>query len=75
MHVHIRTIIMCNKYFGWADQRDKVYFIFHKVAKVLCTYMDSYANNCWCEILNGDKTNFKHNPLLIAYLLFPYFAW
>ena len=37
MHKSINHIInsIIILYFVWADQRDKVYFIFHKVARVL----------------------------------------
>ena len=57
------------KYFAWADQRAKVYLIFHKVASVLygksivtCAIwkiQHSYANNCCygCEIPDVDSSN------------------
>ena len=41
------------KYFAWADQRAKVYFIFHKSSKCAVWKIKySYANNCYyrCEI-------------------------
>ena len=55
-------------YFAWADQRDKVYLIFHKVARVLygkySTVMQMIVLGVKFLSVTTVTTDFKLNPLL-----------
>ena len=54
IYVCIFLMVKYCTYFAWANQRDKVYCIFYKVARVKINYsyleiQYSYANKCCCS--------------------------